>query len=340
VLLSFGLTQKPTSYPYFMWLFLFCHMLILGYYPGFRQVGEWRTMARAMNTSLPDFDVPRERNDWSQVETSVLSPVNPDLDLPIFSVCIVVRDRPELLKKAVASVLENSFRDFELVIIDDGSAIPVTEVLAPHPYSADPRVRVFRQAQHGISPARNHALKVAKGVFITVLDSDDELASNALRLLHDFLVATSSLWVYADYQEMGEEVCRLIRLPEYRSAQSMLRGILTRPRLPFKHSGMTIQRDLLLSMGGYDESLRLFEDIDLMLRGLRAGIHPRRLAEPIVRYHWHNGNITRQRRLHGISIWFQLIDLHRPTRVPGGNARMKMLRAAGELGKWLVRLGG
>lgn len=297
-------------------------------------------MARAMNTSVPDFDVPRQRTDWSQVENSVLSPVNPDLALPFFSVCIVVRDRPELLKKAVASVLENSFHDFELVIVDDGSTIPVTEVLALHPSSADPRVRVFRQDRFGISPARNHALKVAKGVFITVLDSDDELAPNALRLLHDFLVDTSSLWVYADYQEMGEEISRLIRLPEYRSAQSMLRGILTRPRLPFKHSGMTVQRDLLLSMGGYDENLLLFEDIDLMLRGLRVGIHPRRLAEPIVRYHWHDGNITRQRRLHGISIWFQLIDLHRPTRVPGGNARMKMLRAAGELGKWLVRLGG
>jgi hypothetical protein len=45
VLLCFGLTQKPTSYPYFMWLFLFCHMLILGYYPAYRQVGtggQWR----------------------------------------------------------------------------------------------------------------------------------------------------------------------------------------------------------------------------------------------------------------------------------------------------------
>ncbi len=340
VLLGFGLTQKPTSYPYFMWLFLFCHMLILGYYPIFRRAGDWQTRAPAMTTAAPDLDAPRERTDWSEAEASVLSPVNPDLALPFFSVCIVVRDRPELLKKAVVSVLENSFRDFELVIIDDGSAIPVTEVLAPHPYSADPRIRVFRQDRYGISPARNHALKMAKGVFITVLDSDDELASNALRLLHDFLVTTSSLWVYTDYQEMGEEVCRLIRLPEYGSPQSMLRGILTRPRLPFKHSGMTIQRDLLLGMGGYDESLRLFEDIDLMLRGLRAGIHPRHLAEPIVQYRWHDGNITRQRRLHGISVWFQLIDLHRPTRVPGGNARMKMVRAAGELGKWLVRLVG
>jgi glycosyltransferase involved in cell wall biosynthesis len=297
-------------------------------------------MARAMNTSVPDFDVPQERAAWSEVEASGLSLVDPDPALPFFSVCIVVRDRPELLQKAVASVLANSFRDFELVIVDDGSTVPVTEVLAPHPCSADPRVRVFRQGQQGISPARNHALKVAKGTFITVLDSDDELDSNALRLLHDFLAATNSLWVYADYQEMWEEFSRPIRLPEYRSAQSMLRSILTRPRLPFKHSGMTIQRDLLLSMGGYDESLRLFEDIDLMLRGLRVGIHPRRLAEPIVRYHWHDGNITRQRRLHGIGVWFQLIDLHRPTRVPGGNARMKMLRAAGELGKWLVRLGG
>ena len=188
--------------------------------------------------------------------------------------------RNEEIERAKQPGYVSRYDDFDFEYTDGTRPRPA-RFDQPHPYPADPRVRVFRQAQHGISPARNHALKMAKGAFITVLDSDDELASDALRLLHDFLIATSSPWVYADYHEMGQEVSRLIRLPEYRSAQSMLRGILTRPRLPFKHSGMTIQRDLLLSMGGYDESLRLFaEKVLPAVQAMPTPINPASLGQP------------------------------------------------------------
>ncbi|MGY3516279.1 glycosyltransferase family 2 protein [Micromonospora sp. PTRAS2] len=258
--------------------------------------------------------------------------------VPTFSVCIVVRDRAELLVDAVRSVLANHHRDFELVVVDDGSAVPVTRVLAEAGVSADRRVRVLSLPPSGIARARNVALRAATGRYITVLDSDDELSADALGRLHDLLTATGGGWVYVDYHEVRGDASRRIRLPEYTSARTMLLGVLTRPRLPFKHSGTTIDRRVLEHIGGYDESFRLFEDVELMLRALRAGVHPRHLPHPVVRFRRHDGNITRG-RLGGLVFWFRLIDMYRPSRAPGVALGIKALRTLSETGKWLVSLG-
>ncbi|MFI7075690.1 glycosyltransferase [Micromonospora sp. NPDC049903] len=257
---------------------------------------------------------------------------------PTFTVCIVVRDRADLLVKAVRSVLANTYREFELIVVDDGSQVPVTEVLAEADLTMDERVRVVTQPPSGIAEARNHGLRIATGRYLTVLDSDDELTEDALDRLYHLLSDTDSRWVYADYTEFDRGSSRLIRLPEYASSRRMLLGVLTRPRLPFKHSGTTIDRRLLEQIGGYDESFRLFEDIELVLRALKSGVHPRHLSHPIVRFHRHDGNVTRG-RLSGLVFWFRLIDMYRPVRWPGVALSIKTLRTMSETGKWLVTRG-
>ncbi|MEV4410922.1 glycosyltransferase [Catellatospora sp. NPDC049609] len=258
---------------------------------------------------------------------------------PTFSVCIVVRDRPVLLVKAVESVLANHFTDFEVMIVDDGSQIPVTEVLSKAGVLYDGRIRVIRQPPTGIAPARNAGLRAAAGRYITVLDSDDELSPDALMKLERLIASTGTNWIYADYEELYSNGSRKrIRLPEYRSSQGMLMGVLTRPRLPFKHSGTTVERALLERIGHYDESLRIFEDIELMLRALRSGVRPQHLAHPIISFRRHDGNVTRG-RLDGLGIWFSLIETYRPRRRPGLGLMIKGLRAMSEIGKWLVSIG-
>jgi glycosyltransferase involved in cell wall biosynthesis len=257
---------------------------------------------------------------------------------PTFTVCIVVRDRAVLLVNAVRSVLANTFEDFELVVVDDGSQTPVTTVLAEAKLAGDRRVRVVTQPPTGIAEARNLGLRTATGRYLTVLDSDDELTPDALAQLHRLLAATGGNWVYADYTEVSRGSDRLIRLPEYASARRMLVGVLTRPRLPFKHSGTTIDRHLLNRIGGYDESFRLFEDIELMLRALNSGVHPCHVAHPIVRFYRHDGNATRG-RLAGLVFWFRLIEMYRPVRWPGVALAIKTLRTLSEMGKWLVTIG-
>ncbi|MFI6262300.1 glycosyltransferase family 2 protein [Micromonospora sp. NPDC051006] len=254
---------------------------------------------------------------------------------PAISVCIAVRDRPQLLVKSIQSVLANSFSDFEIVVVDDGSAVPARDGLAEAGLLADRRILVVRQEPTGISAARNAALRVARGRTVTVLDSDDELAPDGLARIHDFLSRTGARWVYTDYEEFVGDSARVIRLPSYPDSRRMLWSVLTRPRLPFKHSGMSIDRQLLLQLGGYDEQMSIKVDVELVLRALSTGVHLQRLDQPVVRFHRHSGNISR-RRLAGVAAWRKMIKKYSRPRIPGLALCIVAVRAASEVGKWLV----
>ncbi|MGC5330510.1 glycosyltransferase [Micromonospora sp. DT62] len=254
---------------------------------------------------------------------------------PTISVCIAVRDRPALLVKSIRSVLASSFDDFEVVVVDDGSRVPTQDCLAEAGLLADERIRLVRQKPSGISAARNTALKIARGRWITVLDSDDELTEDGLARIRDFLATTGASWIYTDYEEIVGDVARPIRLPSYATPRRMLWSVMTRPRLPFKHSGMSIDRELLAKLGGYDDQIPIKVDVELVLRALATGIRLEHLAHPVVRFHRHGGSISRQ-RFAGLTVWFQLIDEYRRPRVPGVALGVKTVRAASEIGKWLV----
>jgi GT2 family glycosyltransferase len=360
----FGLLQKPLAYPYFVWLLLFGHAVLVAFYrrapvpapvggdlgPGPASLAVPRQ--RVTGTPVADPPVPaapiaEAATDGSITAAELSAPepgsaeayaeTNPPLPPPMFSICTVVRDRPTLLIRAVRSVLASTVTDFELIVVDDGSAIPVTRVLAEAGLDDD-RVRVVALPPSGIGPARNTGLRLARGAFVTVLDSDDELAPDGLERLRALLSETGAEWVYADFEEVTGQSRRIVRVPAFDHPAQMMIGVLMRPRVPFKHSGMTIKRELLLRLGGYDESLVLFEDIDLVLRGLNAGLHPRRLGHPIVRFYRHAQNASR-RRLTGIRVWLTLINRYGPTRRPAQVAAIKTVRTLSELGKWLVSAG-
>ncbi|MFG1775891.1 glycosyltransferase [Micromonospora sp. NPDC049048] len=254
---------------------------------------------------------------------------------PAISVCIAVRDRPALLVKSIRSVLAGSFDDFEVVVVDDGSSVPAQDCLAEAGLLADERIRLVRQRASGISAARNTALRIARGRWITVLDSDDELTQDGLARVREFIAATGASWVYTDYEEIAGDRVRPIRLPSYDTPRRMLWAVLTRPRLPFKHSGMSIERQLLVKLGGYDDQLPIKVDVELVLRALAIGIRLEHLSHPIVRFHRHGGSISRQ-RFAGLAVWFRLIDDYRQPRVPGLALVVKIVRTASEIGKWLV----
>jgi glycosyltransferase involved in cell wall biosynthesis len=256
---------------------------------------------------------------------------------PLFSICIVVRDRPVLLLLAIRSALACDFDSFDVVVVDDGSARPVTEVLAEAGLDNHHQIRVVRQPPLGIAAARNTAIAAAEGDFVTVLDSDDELAPDALRLLEAHIKQTDADWVYGDYEEVSHRARRVIRLPSYGTVSRMRLAVLTRPRVPFKHSGMTIRRQTLSALGGYDETMPLKVDVELMLRALSQGILPGHLEQPIVRFRRHHGNISRHRLL-GLRAWLVLIDRYCP-RLIGMRTGVKALRASSELGKWLAGIG-
>src|ERR1051325_3761742 len=93
--------------------------------------------------------------------------------VPKVSVIITCYDLGRYLDEAVASVLAQTYQDFEIVIVDDGSTDPATQALL-----ADyrrPKTRVIRPAHKGVMAARNLAIASATGEFLCALDADDRL---------------------------------------------------------------------------------------------------------------------------------------------------------------------
>src|SRR5829696_6977365 len=96
---------------------------------------------------------------------------------PLVSVVIPCYNQAHFLEEAIESVLAQSYKDFEIIVIDDGSTDDTGEVAGRYP-----RVRLFRQDNQGLAAARNAGLWRSKGEYLVFLDADDRLLPWALEV--------------------------------------------------------------------------------------------------------------------------------------------------------------
>ena len=113
---------------------------------------------------------------------------------PFFSVIIPVYNRAHLLKRTLQSVLAQNFRDFEIVVVDDGSHDDPKAVVDA---VGDARIRFIRQENKGGGAARNAGLDAARGRYVALLDSDDEFLPTHLTAMHTLLDGTANTAAYA-----------------------------------------------------------------------------------------------------------------------------------------------
>ena len=107
--------------------------------------------------------------------------------MPSVSVIVPVYKVEEYLSRCVDSILKQTFSDFELILVDDGSPDKCGEICDSY-LKIDSRVRVIHQVNAGVSSARNNGVKAALGEYVTFVDSDDWVDKNYLKVLYELCI--------------------------------------------------------------------------------------------------------------------------------------------------------
>jgi glycosyltransferase involved in cell wall biosynthesis len=186
----------------------------------------------------------------------------------IVSVIIPTHNRREFLPSAIASVLGQSFMDWELLVVDDGSQDDTADVVEP--FLLDPRVRYVSQTQQGRSVARNRGIQMAQGKWVAFLDSDDRYLPNCLQ---DHLNTTAEqpnlAMTIGGYEYIDEFDQRLgERRPWDESKLSPSAWLFNCLAMP---GSVLVARPWLEHIGGFDPGCEIAEDWDLFLRLAHAG---------------------------------------------------------------------
>jgi glycosyltransferase involved in cell wall biosynthesis len=187
------------------------------------------------------------------------------VDKPFFTVVIPTYNRAELLPDAIQSVLDQSYKHFELLIVDDHSTDNTRVVVQSF---ADDRITyIVNQRNKGVSGARNTGIFRAKGEWVAFLDSDDVWLPTKLALLYNKtqeiepdtgLIYTGS----ADYDFASKNEI-FIRIPE---REGRLQHDLLYKNFIGTMSIVAIRSNILKQIGGCDERMHFFEDGDLYVR--------------------------------------------------------------------------
>ncbi|MBI2351846.1 MAG: glycosyltransferase [Deltaproteobacteria bacterium] len=216
---------------------------------------------------------------------------------PSVSVVIATYNRAGFLHETLDSVLGQRFRDFELIVVDDGSTDDTPELLQ----SYGGRIRILCQQNRGPAAARNLGIRHARGRWILIQDSDDLSTPDHLESLFAFAEKNPDCgMVFANGAYLGgPEHNRETIVPKEKSRRLAQQGV--RLLDLFEKSIVRLQAALLSktcleTIGGHDESLRICMDLDLAFRIFMR--YPVAYLDKVVfLYRKHEGNIGRNQDL-------------------------------------------
>ena len=215
-------------------------------------------------------------------------------DLPSISVLMPVHNAGPFLQPSIQSILQQSFTDLELVIVNDGSS-DGSDLVIEQLVGKDSRAVVIHQAQQGIVAALNKAVQVARAPFLARMDADDVALPGRLAAQHAALKSNRELAVIGGHVEIIDSAGRYL----YSSFAPMgPREIAkaVRTYCPLTHSAVMMRRAALDNIGGYRSHYESAEDYDLWLRLLDAGYRIDNLNRMVLQYRIHGAGISQRRR--------------------------------------------
>ena len=205
---------------------------------------------------------------------------------PLVTIYITNYNYGNYIKEAIESVLNQTFKDIELIIIDDGSTDNSKEIIES--YSSFKNIRIIFQKNKGLNVTNNIAMRLAHGKYLVRLDADDYFSPDAIEKMSHKLESDNKLGlVFPDYyliDSMGETIAK-----KQRHAFDTDVSLLDQPA----HGACTmIRHSYLEKMGGYNESFSCQDGYDLWIR-FTAKYRVANINEPLFFYRQHESNLTK-----------------------------------------------
>jgi glycosyltransferase involved in cell wall biosynthesis len=216
------------------------------------------------------------------------------------------------LPAAIDSILNQTFSDFELLVVDDGSTDDTAAFIAS---LHDPRLRVIRhRSNRGITASLNAGLDAAHGRFIARMDGDDIAEPQRLRCQFDFLERRPEVGVVGSARRIIDEAGVVVG-----EATAMVDDLSIRWKCllgnPLPHPTVMLRRESVAELR-YDAAFNAAEDYELWTR-LLPTTRAANLPQPLLRYRRRGGSISRSRRNEQIATHDRIILLANQRLLPG-----------------------
>lgn len=208
--------------------------------------------------------------------------------MPQVSVILTTYNRADLIGEAIKSVLAQTYRDWELIVMDDGSTDGTGEVVKAF-VQKDSRIRHIRQSNRGISAARARSIAFARGEYVAFLDDDDEFMADKLEFQVRFLDAHPEIGMVYSYVDMVDAEKKLIqKWPSYGFAQNfveLIKDCFIQP------NAALVRMECFKKLGTFRSDFRGGDDYEMWLR--IAKFYPIAFLPVTVGiYRWHASNMS------------------------------------------------
>ena len=184
----------------------------------------------------------------------------------LISVIMSVFNEEKYLQESIESILNQTYKDFEFIIVNDGSFHGTGEILRSY---KDPRIRLINNEKNiGLTKSLNKAIKIAQGEYIVRQDADDISLPQRLEKQVEFLEKNPEIKVLGTFGYKIDKYGDILTKQTLPISSKQIKKTLIK-RNPFVHTSVMIEKEIINRIGKYNEKFRTSQDYELWFRILR-----------------------------------------------------------------------
>lgn len=201
---------------------------------------------------------------------------------PLISVVMPAYNAQKYIRSAIESILNQSFKEFELIIVNDASTDKTLDVISPFSIK-DSRIRIINnEIRLDIAGSLNKGISAAQSNIIARMDSDDISLTNRLKFQFELINSSNKIAVVGANISIVNEAGNEIATRNYPTSSEKLKACLFRYS-PFAHPVVMFRKKMFDEVGGYNPKYSPTEDLDLWFR-LGSKYEFRSVSEPLLKY--------------------------------------------------------